>query len=97
MSERTRSEEEKVAFRILAYLKEHPQAKDTIEGISPWWLGPEAGKYRLEDLERALSSLISKNLIVSKQMEGSPRWYAVNPRKLKQISRILKTTTNSNR
>jgi len=91
MSEHSRSAEEKIALRILAYLKEHPHAKDTIEGISQWWLGSEADKHRLADLERALSSLISKKLIVSKHMKGSPRWYAVNPRKLEEISRILKS------
>jgi hypothetical protein len=89
MSEASRTEEEKIALRILAYLKEHPQAKDTIEGISQWWLGREVSTHRLADLEKAVSRLLSRDLIVSTQLKGSPPCYAVNPRKLAEISRIL--------
>jgi hypothetical protein len=90
MSERPLLAEEQIALRILEYLKEHPQAKDTIEGISLWWLELEAGRYRLADIAAALSLLLSRNLIVSTQLKGSPRCYAVNPRKLDEIDRILK-------
>ena len=65
MSEPSHSEEEKIALQILAYLKEHPQAKDTIEGISQWWLGSGGRKYRPSDVERAVFSLLSRDLLVS--------------------------------
>ena len=31
-------DEDQVAKDILAYLAEHPQAMDTLEGIAEWWL-----------------------------------------------------------
>jgi hypothetical protein len=90
MSEQPRSAEERIALRILAYLEEHPQAKDTIEGIWQWWLAGEGGKLRIAELERALSDLLAKKLIVSTQGKGLPQCYAVNPAKLEEISKILR-------
>jgi hypothetical protein len=90
MSEQPGSAEEKIALRILAYLEEHPQAKDTIEGISQWWLAGEGDKPKIAELERALSDLVSKKLMVSTQGKGLPRCYAVNPEKLEEISKILR-------
>jgi hypothetical protein len=90
MSEDARSAEEEIALQILEYLKDHPQAKDTIEGISQWWLRLGEAKHRLADVEAALACLLSRDLIVSTQLKGSPQFYAVNAEKLKEISRILK-------
>jgi hypothetical protein len=90
MSEQPRSAEERIALRILAYLEEHPQAKDTIEGISQWWLAGEGSQHKIAGLERALAHLLSKKLIVSTQGKGLPRCYAVNPAKLEEISKMLR-------
>jgi len=90
MSEQPRLAEDRISLRILAYLKEHPQAKDTIDGISQWWLTGEGAKPRLVELERALEILHSKQLILSTEGQGLPRCYAVNPVKLEEISKILR-------
>jgi hypothetical protein len=90
MSEQPCSAEERIALRILAYLEEHPQAKDTSEGISQWWLAGEGDKPRSAELEGALSDLLSKKLIISTEGKGLPRCYAVNPAKLEEISKILR-------
>ena len=90
MSEQPPLAEDRISLRILAYLKEHPQAKDTIEGISQWWLAGEGAKPRLLELERALESLHSRGLILSSEGQGLPRCYAVNPVKLEEISKILR-------
>jgi len=90
MSEQPSSAEDRISLRILAYLREHPQAKDTIEGISQWWLAGEGARPRLVELERALESLYSKKLILSTEGQGLPRCYAMNQVKLEEISKILR-------
>ena len=90
MSEHRLSREEKIALQILRYMEEHPQAKDTIEGISQWWLAHEGGRYRLTEVERAMSRLVAEGLIVANKRKGSARCYGANPRKLEAISKILK-------
>jgi hypothetical protein len=92
MSEGQTSREERIALQILRYMEEHPQAKDTIEGISQWWLAREAGEYRLADVERAVTRLVAKDLIVTNNRKGSARCYGANPRRLEAISKILKSS-----
>jgi hypothetical protein len=90
MSEQPPSAEDRISLRILAYLKEHPQAKDTMEGISQRWLVGAGTKPRLVELERPLESLYSKKLILSTEGKGLPRCYAVNPVKWQEISKFLR-------
>lgn len=90
MSERRLSTERKIALQILRYMEEHPQAKDTIEGISQWWLAREGGRYRLSEVERAVSRLVDEDLVVANNRKGSARCYGANPRKLEAIAKILK-------
>jgi hypothetical protein len=89
MSEHRSSNEEKIARQILRYVDEHPQAKDTIEGISQWWLTHEGGRYKVGEVERAVLRLVSADLIVANERKGSARCYGANPRKLEAISKIL--------
>ncbi len=46
-----------IQSEVLAYLKEHPEAKDTAEGIRQWWLFHRMAKYSQEKVELALQQL----------------------------------------
>lgn len=47
-----------VVAEVLRYLQAHPNAADTIEGITRWWLAPTLGTVSAEALERALARLM---------------------------------------
>ncbi len=46
-----------IAQRILDYLRAHPHAADTAEGIARWWLSDAAPGHSPEKVERALRIL----------------------------------------
>ncbi len=48
---------------ILAYLRAHPSAADTVDGIARWWLGAGAKSAATEDVQEALNRLAETGLI----------------------------------
>jgi hypothetical protein len=48
---------EKVSHAILQYLRLHPMAKDSLEGVARWWVGEEKTIVR-----EALEALVRKGL-----------------------------------
>ena len=84
------AKEKRSAREILLYLENHPRAKDTLDGISHWWLLSELSARKLQSIERTISYLLSKNLILATRRKGLPVYYGRNPRKRKHISNILK-------
>lgn len=57
-----------VAQAILDYLQEHPEAQDTLAGISEWWLAGHEINNRTATVKEALDELRSAGLI--NQHEG---------------------------
>jgi hypothetical protein len=52
----------KSAIAILHYLRDHPQAKDGVEGIAQWWIGEER-----EIVEKALALLVKEGVIEKRE------------------------------
>lgn len=48
---------------ITCYLKEHPKATDSAEGIQRWWLAPHYGEVALLTVELALVRLESEGIV----------------------------------
>lgn len=48
----------RAAIAILQYLHDHPQAKDSLEGISQWWVGQEQ-----VTVEKALKFLVKVGVL----------------------------------
>jgi len=58
-----RTDLRRIQHRILAYVLDHPEAKDSLEGIRHWWLtGPQRGLPEAQILA-ALEGLIRSGLI----------------------------------
>ncbi len=54
-------EDSQLALRILDYLRRHPQAKDSVEGIARFWVNADAIEVR-----RALDKLVDLKLVVKR-------------------------------
>ncbi len=55
--------DEEVAESILAYLAEHPQAMDTVDGIAQWWIMRQQVRVNVTTLTRVLQGLADKGLL----------------------------------
>jgi hypothetical protein len=81
--------ENEMTFAILRYLRAHPDAKDTLEGIGQWWLLREWSERNLEEVEATLSDLVRKGLVVEAQNESGRSYYGVDRTKVEEIAHIL--------
>ena len=59
---------------MLTYLAERPDAMDTFEGISLWWVRMRHVRFELEVLKTVLERLIERGVLerVEIRTEGSP-------------------------
>ena len=80
---------EQVAGQILKHLFKNPQKKDSLIGICDWWLFEERINYTVEVVAAALKLLLSKKLIVEKDIMGSGKIYQINNSKKPEIVRII--------
>jgi hypothetical protein len=60
-----------LAEEIRRYCAEHPDARDTLEGIA-WWLAMQRQNETLNDLRAAVDSLVAEGLLVEHRLsDGS--------------------------
>jgi len=80
---------QKIAYEILAYMLEHPDAQDTLQGIAEWWLPGGDTRPNVTLVAEALAELTAHGLILARRGEDARAHYKVNRRKLKEISDVL--------
>jgi len=78
-----------IPYRVLAYLVEHPNAQDTLEGIVEWWLLERLTKNHAARVKAALAELVAAGLLLERRGKDSRAYYKINRRKLKEISALL--------
>jgi hypothetical protein len=83
------SEKTKIAREILAYLAEHPDAQDTLEGIVEWWLLDQAIKNWTKNVREALEELVVQGLVIEREGRDGRIHYRVNRRKRSEIREWL--------
>lgn len=54
----------RIAQEVLNYLARHPEAQDTLEGISEWWLLEEKIKRRTSEIREVVADLVRHGLLV---------------------------------
>ena len=79
-----------IASDILAYLVEHPQAQDTLEGIAQWWLMEQRIKQVISEVESALAELVLEGLVLEHEGADGQVRYSINLEKRAQIRARLK-------
>lgn len=86
----------RIEDQVLQYLVSHPNAQDTLEGITTWWL-PEAGvPHGASDVEAALAHLVSLSWIRRQLSTDSQAHYSVNPQRMEDIKIHLQLSAEGN-
>jgi Fe2+ or Zn2+ uptake regulation protein len=73
---------EKLSRRVLDYLQKNPQASDTLEGISAWWLEQQQIEQLVEDVADALELLVKKGIVSACKRPGGFTTYKIKNEKL---------------
>ncbi len=79
-----------VAYEILAYLAENPEAQDTIDGIAQWWLLDRRIKEETHNVIQAVETLVAGKYLITKQGRDSSIRYRLNPAMREKIQHLLK-------
>jgi len=58
-----KNEKELLSQKVVSYLKKHPEAGDTLEGIVTWWLDQERIDRVVDDVADVLRSLEKKGTV----------------------------------
>jgi len=81
MSEFNNSDVQQIADEIECYLKNHPNAADTVEGITKWWLLGQGIEESSLIVHQALDYLISKSVIKCNANSCGNKVYSSNKAK----------------
>lgn len=73
------------AREILSYLVEHPDAKDTIEGIMKWWLSKGDTEREKDEVQEAIDFLVARRWLVMREIADSKKIYGVESERLGEI------------
>lgn len=79
-----------ISYEILAYLAEHADAQDTLEGITEWWLLERNIQRRTLKVKEALDEFVAQGLVLKSQGQDSRIRYRINRRKHGEILALLK-------
>lgn len=79
-----------ITREVLAYLVTHPQAQDTVEGITRWWLLEEEITRRTADVRSALAELVSRGFVMERHGKDGAVHYRINQVRREEIRAFLK-------
>jgi hypothetical protein len=69
----------KLAHHILRYLREHPKAQDTVEGVMVWWVSERAIKHWLPQVRSSLVALVARGYLEKRKTVDGRVFYRANP------------------
>ncbi len=79
-----------MALRILKYLAENPDAKDSLEGIGRWWLLRQRIEEELSCVQEALNLLEKRGLIIRKNASSTNmEFFQINKEVFEKIQDII--------
>jgi DNA-binding IscR family transcriptional regulator len=83
------TEKSQVSNSILAYLAKHPDAQDTVEGITDWWLLQRRIEVESSLVQQALLELTQNGLILKRKGRDARIRYRLNKSKLREIRKAI--------
>ena len=69
-----------MAEDILRYLRNHPQARDTLDGIHDWWLLRERYRQKRALVQQALEYMVGQDLVARTTNPDGVTIYEAAPR-----------------
>lgn len=81
---------EKIMFEIISYLTEHPNAQDTLDGITQWWLLERSILRQSPKVKEALEDLVHKGVVKKHIGTDLQITYGLNSKKYKEIQKLVK-------
>jgi hypothetical protein len=75
MSDKPDQDVQAVAADILRYLRSHPDAADTAEGIARWWLGGRRYEDNLARVLEAMPALVAEGLVEKQTLPDGAEVY----------------------
>lgn len=84
-----------IASLILNYLVKHPEAMDTVEGITRWWLLRERIDQSLQTVNRTLEFLLQKDFIKKLKIQDN-QFYKLNDIRCEEIHKFLENLQSNN-
>jgi hypothetical protein len=84
-----------IAREILAYLVDHPEADDTLDGIAQWWLLERKIYYHLIKVQEALNELVVRGYLIRNAGRGKGISYQVDKNRLEEITSVIKMDLRS--
>jgi hypothetical protein len=75
---------------ILAYLREHPDSGDTVEGITTWWLLRQRVNESVDVVSLVLEGLRKQGLVQSRKLADGQTAYFAGRRPLVENERPTK-------
>lgn len=78
-----------IGLQILAYLVEHPEAQDTVDGIVEWWLLERQIIFQTDRVKEALSELVSEGMILENKGSDALTRYRINKARFKKIQELV--------
>ena len=81
--------QEELTRAILEYCVEHPDAKDTVDGILRWWFPAEETRWHSDEVTTALKALTANGWFTSRKLQQTDEIYGMNKEKLTEIQEFL--------
>jgi hypothetical protein len=79
-----------VIRHVLQYLLDHPEAKDTSQGILRWWLPGGMVAWEEAAVQAALEALVIRGWATQRPLPASPPLYGLNRAPLEEIQVFLR-------
>lgn len=80
----------RLAHEILQYLIANPNAQDTVEGITTWWLLVRTIQNQTALVKEALAMLVADGLVIAHEGSDSRTYYKLNLKRRKKILSLLR-------
>lgn len=81
------------AIKILAYLKNNPEAKDPIEGVVEYWVKQTNKEYTQATVDKVLRNLVRKGVVETFE-SGGREIYKISSDRNEEVTRLLDLLTH---